>query len=555
MAMVEPDPTAKPESSATSSPGWWLLAALALAVGLGLRMALAVSLGDDVAEWEADLWIPVLDGWIWGPVHRVRAPGAGWVFAEVAAFVGRDSLLLLRAACVALATGAFVVALGSALVIARHTRAGLRQPGLAAAWACGVWAASPNLVLASVHPAPETVVGAAGCLALGALAARTGRWRAPAWLALVVGLSALAVAGGVVAASAIALGVLVYLLPVPRASAALPLLLAALLAAGAWWWAARGPDASRRWQIESAPVHSLADLLDAPLGAARHDALDADERTARLLDLVGSSFREASTLELLRALSRRVVVDLLGPDRFRDAPLPGLPLALLDDFLRGGMLLFAAATLALLARGAPSSWPRGGLVAALLALGLLSAATATGPGALAGFDLIVLCAASAGVAGSGRDGGRARRLGFAVGGLMLASLGASAWWSGQTSSDFLRHRDQESGQGRQLVQALLQDSPAAHLRAASLMLDAETRLLRQPDGALRHAELGSRALPDDEAAIGTMIQALVERQDFEAAEGLAETLLDDRGRPSPRGGLLRTWVAEQRRIHREQGGR
>jgi hypothetical protein len=527
-------------------------------VGLGLRTALAFS-RTTVAEWEADGFVLGWEGRPWDSWNRMRPPLLPWALHGGVDSFGLESVLQVRLLCVAVSLLCLLAAWDLVLALALWSRAPARQAGLALCWLTACWALFPTLIVTASTPTPEALVGGALCLFAAAVLrfrAHPGavRW---AWLVLTAAL-ALGL-GGVLVAVALALALLAYLSPVPRLRLSLPVLLAAGLAGGAIWFLQRGPDESRAWLPDSGPAYALAALADLPLGLDDTEPVDPDRRARRVWSRVADELDSRRGLDLAGAVTHRLLVDRLSPRRFEAvSALPVLPIGLLDVFLRGGLVLFASATLALCRRSQASAAPRAAAVVGLLTLGIALVAAGIGPVSLATFDWLVLGLGVAGLLGADPRRPAPRRVAFAIGGLMLAALGLWAMASGRAPSTWTRQLSHMQSQGRTLVETLADGGPrsvAGHVAAAHLMMDPAAPFQRLPEAAQRHASAALQLAPFDDVAMRMLIEAEVENMRLVNAEELARTLVDEEGMPSLDQKVLLAWVQHKRRQWRSEGGK
>jgi hypothetical protein len=536
------------------------------ALGLGLRVAHAVSLGPRVSEWEADGFLSVWEGHPWGAINRLRPPGTELLLGWLGGRFGLGDRLQVRLAMVALSLVGLGCAVLAAVALARRSKLE-RTSGLrAASWVALVWAVHPTLVAAAVTPVPESLLGTGLCLLLAGLALQ-GRAKAWGWLLAAVGASLSLLLGGLAVAVALAVGVLVYLIPVPP--------LGRTLAVGAWlamavlagWFVQRGPDAARPWLPDTGWAHSMATLVDTPVPPPNDVPADADLRERQMLSNLGEGVEASGVGHLAAGLLRRLVFDLLGPGRFEGpvaaAAAPGAddgdapPIAVtavgwFDVFLRGGLLLFGLTVVALLAPGASSSWPRVGAVAGAVVLLLALVGGALGPLALAPLDLALLAVAGAGVAGSDPRQRRTRRLAFVVGGGLLCTLLLTAGLRNQPLTLWLRDLGHAQAEGRLLVDLTEPPGPRQaqdHMRVAWLELQAPTPLLRQPEAAFDNAMAALEEAPEADLALEAYVRASVELGRYEEAAQVAETMPARIGSTGRKALLLLDWVQnEQRRV-------
>ena len=549
--------------------GGWGLVLVGLVVGLVLRWAAARRLGAEALEWDADGFVTWFEGWSWGAWNRSRPPGSqalwGWLgqasglrdVAQIHRWLG-----LLSGLSSWVAAAVVVGSLSARLPGGRRSLArGLR-------WMTWLWALLPTLVCVAPHPVPEAISGTAACLLLAALAfaaAPRTRW-APtllAWTGVAVAAAAWLCVGGLIAALTLLVSLLAYLLPVPRLGVAAPPVLALGLAGAAFWFAQRGPEATRPWLPDTGPAWSLAKLGDLPLRLDATPVVDPDLRVGRLYVDSLHLLADRGVTDTVARVGRRLAIDGLNPRRFEelrpDGPFetqdathpPGvLALGLLDGFLRGGAFLFACAALALWPRSRSSSFPRAAVAAGLLLLALLGPTLGAGPWSLAPFDLLLAALAGAAACAADPAASALRRRAFALNGLVFLLVPVAVWWRAWPVSDWNRHLVNELGQGRLVVSQLAAAGPRTPWEQHSLarfLMDPGAPFQRFPEAALSHAEQAVAGLPTDEGFLGTLASALVENLRFDEAEGVALSLRDDDGLPTPRGRVLIQFVGEQRR--------
>ncbi len=540
--------TATPSSSRW--PVAWLL--VWLVVGVVLRTGLARAGQDTFREWEADGFVRA-----WEPAdgNLLRPAGFGWLLALLGHIAGRGAALGLRLACLGVSLLSLMAGWVLVLMMARSTRLAQWSVWKGCAWLTAIWAISPTLVESGVRPIPELALGGTLCLLLAAVSAWGERPSVLRWLALTLALTAALLLGGVVVGVAVVAATLVYLAPVPRLPAALSVLLAVVVA-GACAWQAQASANGGRWSPDSAPAWSLVALTEAPLALDASLPIDPPRREAFVL---AQALREASELGALRLgalFGRRLVADQIGPARLSGHGGAALSLAVLDAVLRGGALLFAVATLALVRRSQESSLPRAAIATGLLVFGLLAVGCATSPFALAPFDLLVAAVAAVGVAGSRPQGAGTRWLGFGLGGAMMASLVATAALTHQEPSGWSRRLVHETGQGQALVAVLRDAGPSdarGHQLAALLLSDPAAPFQRLPVAARQHAEASVALAPDDSQALLALVRAELENLDFDRARALAGTLLGDDGRLTPQARVALGGIAElERRLRAER---
>lgn len=547
----------------TSSLGlmrWLPLLLLALVIGIGLRVGMAWSTADHAVEWEADAFVRAWEALPLSGLNHVRPPLTGWVFHQLASRLALESILELRLAGVVVSVMALGCAMLMAIALSGQTQAARRSRGFGLAWMTGIWAVLPTLFFSAPRPTGETLLGGLLCL-LGAGVVAWGR-RATllTWISLALATGLALLAGGLVVALAVSVGLVVYLVPVPRVGIALPLVLALALGAGGALWLASG-DTESGWAslpLDAAPAYALAELTDTPIALDDRQPLDPQRRTIAAYRVAWDGARDAGVVGVATAFSRRLVLDQLSPRRFEPLGSPMLAIGLFDVFLRGGLLLFAAATLSLLRRRGESSFPRAGMALALLMLLFLLTSAATSPFGWAPIDLVLLAVAGAGVASADPDRPAIRWLAFGVGGVMLGALGLGAGLADQPLSRWSTDLTHEAQQGRKLVEWLEHGGPddaAGHLTAAALLMDPGAPFLRLPEAASRHTEAALELDPSSHAVLAAMVQSWVENLRLDEAEQLAGTMLDTSGELSADGRLLTSWVHEVKNRRLAAAGR
>ncbi|MHC4845921.1 MAG: hypothetical protein ACYTCU_07145 [Planctomycetota bacterium] len=534
------------------------LALLWLVLGLGLRAVLAWARTGGVAEWEADGFVLGWEGRAWDSWNRMRPPLHPWILHGGVEAFGLQSILQVRLLCVTVSLLGLLAAWDLVLALAHWSRAPARRVGLALCWLTGCWALFPTLIVSAVSPTPEVFIGGSLCLFLSAVLrfrARPGpvRW---AWMLATCAL-ALGV-GGLLVAVAVALALVVYLVPVPRLGVSLPLLLAAALAAASIWFVQRGPDASRPWLPDASPAYALASLSGVPLELDDTEPVDPDRRVRDVWSQVSSELASQRGLDMASAVTNRLLVDHLSPRRFEGiSALPVLPLGLLDVFLRGGLILFASATLALSRRSQDSAAPRAAAVVGLVTLGWAVVVAGVGPFGMATFDWLILAVGAGGLAGADPARPAPRWIAFTIGGLMMSALGLWAMGSGRTPSTWTRELTHMRSQGSVLVDALADGGPRTaigHVTAAHLMMDPAAPFQRLPAAAHRHATAALQLEPTSDVALRMVVEAEVENMRLVNAEELARTLVESDGLPTFENKVLIEWVQHKRRQWRSEGG-
>jgi len=552
-------------------PGVVLLLVVALLVGVGLRVGLAYRLPAPVSEWEADGFVTAWLGRPWSALNRERPPGSGWLVAALARQLPTASVLAVRW----LGVGLSLLGLWCAFACAASVAAvsGVRRPSAlrACAWMSLLWAVHPTLLMGSVSPTPGVVLGGLACLLLASLALLRSK---PGLLALgltTLCASAFVCTAGIGGAVALAVGVVVYVLPVPgllRCLTAL-VLLGCVFAAG--WWVQRGPDPGRPWLPDTTWARSFSALVRQVPPHPNDIPSHADLRARQTLALAQQALRETPPLEIATATLQRLGFELLGPRRFEpllDAVVAGsqdtpadstrrsllLGLDYFDLFVRGGLLLFLCAVIGMLARPSKGYWPRAACVVAGVAWLLVLVLGACDPFALAPLDLVLLALAGAGVAGTNPQRIWTRRLSFGLGGLLLCSLLASAGLGDRPLSSWLTTLDQPGQEGRLIVALLADGGPTTaedQLRAAELLARHTAPLQRLPEPALAFADAALVELvngPNADAAVEMLVRTQVENLLYADAAELAENYHVSRGRdPDKRSMMLLEWVQNEQR--------
>jgi len=374
------------------------------------------------------------------------------------------------------------------------------------------------------------------------------------------------VAGGVLAAAALVVGVLVYLVPVPAAGRSLSVLAGLALALGIGWSVQRGPDAERAWTPDTAWAYSWRAMLGGAQPHPNDIPSDIDQRADQAVQVAWDATVVTDPLEVARVWMRRLAFDLMGPRRFRPAAeAVGLPveedalsgarvIGVLDLFLRGGLLLFTFTVIGLLRRGAAtSSWPRAGVVVGAFVWLLLLAAGAVGPFATAPFDLVLLGVAGAGVVGGDPRKAWTRRLAFAVGGVLLVTLLWTAGWSDRPLDRWLLDVDDIQAESRIAVNLMQDGGPFTgddHYRVANTLSIWNVPLLRMPEVAEVQAAEAWKALAPTEAgdaACELLVRTLVECRQYVEAAQLAEGFRDASEPGDRRSELLLHWVQDEER--------
>jgi hypothetical protein len=541
---------------------------LALVLGIGLRAYHADSLGETVYEWEADGFVMALEGRGWDSINRVRPAGMGLTLDRLSSALGVTTLLEVRWVCVGLSILALMAALDLAVAASRVTGMTRRSIGRAMAWGTMAWAVHPTLVRSAVSPTPGVLLGGGLCLALAGLArCRGGSWVLGCVL-FCLGCSLAVVVGGSVVALALSLGLLVYLVPVPRLPAALAAMLAVGLALGAGAMAQRGPAGMQReWLPDTAPAHSLLALTETPAIYPSDVSFHAEERELESFHRALSAVAAAPPVDLAVSLAARLGKHLAGPRRLTPLLLTAIDeplgdewlsarrgLGLFDVLMRGGLLLFALAVLGLTRRKeVMSSWPRAGIVVAALVLLLVGAATAVGPLALAALDLVLLGAAAAGVAGADPARPWTRRLAFGVGGTLLCTLLITGGVDDTPIDPWLQNIGHNQREGEQLALLMQHGGPTSlidELRACHLLSRPQAPFLRRPRLAMAHALAATLIAPDSDDAVVALISSQAECGLYREAAMMAEsahTASPSGTEQSRRMELMLDWVVKEQR--------
>ena len=576
-APASPEGGGAPTPPVRAGPGTLALLILFLALGLGLRIGHAVEVGPLSASWEADGFALTFTGRPWSALNRERPPGFGMLSAALARQLPVVSVDDARLLAIGLSFASWMAAVLCAAVLAGVT--GLVRPSVlrAATWMAGVWAIHPTLVASSITPQPEVVLGGTACLLVAALAWVRARPHLLSVLAAVVAGGVFVTVGGVVAAAALVVGCVVYLLPVPAVGRALLVLvgLGAVLAAG--WFVQRGPDAERPWLPDVVWARSFTALADIEPPHPNNIPSHVDLRARQALLQAKRGLLEREPLWLLRSFGDRLLADGLGPHRFERAlTVLGLPeedvevdgsapdgpgrapyrlaLGFFDLFLRGGCFLFALAVLGMLKRGgAPSCWPRAGAVVAALLWLVLLVLGAAGPWALAPFDVLLLGVAGAGVASTDPRRVWTRRLAFGLGGLLLCSFLYTAGWADRRLSPCVAKAGERFDKGQQLVALLADGGPAPGdeaFRAADIMSSWYAPLLRLPEPGYHYAQQALEVFAGSDRTdpcIELLVRLQVESLRFAEAAQLAEDFHATKGRDDKRSMILLEWVFDEER--------
>jgi len=538
---------------------------LALAVGLGVRWLWIDQLEGPVAGWEADAFVRAAEGRpAWpldeaGPHNRMRPPLAAWLHHALGEAFALDATRARRLGAAGASLGALLCAFVLAVALGARTRAGLRSVATAAAAVTWAWALVPTLGALSVRPTNDLLLGSGVCLALAGLASMRGPLALLGWLLAALGVAVASLAGGVLALVALGAAALVDLvrLPAPRRALAVLALLAVGAAGGIV--AQRGPDPGPLVRLQGAPLHALADLV-----GVRPDPDDQilpayEAREARLLERTREATAALGARELGARLMRRAVLDAFAPRRF--AELVDVPVAasgLLDAFLRGGLLLYAAAMAGSLAPrrrakadAAVGPVPRAAVAVGLAVLALGGVATATHPFALGAVDLVLVGLAGAGMAGAGEEGRGVRRVAFGIGGVLLLAPAVAGLVTAHAPDPWLLRLGQDEARAARAV-ALLDEGPAdaaGHLELSAILQHDAMPFLRLPEPALAHALAASASGRLDMQTTRAIAFAYVETLDFDAALALAEETYALAGPDDKAARVLLEGVTYEKRLH------
>jgi len=564
------------EASSGSSLSSFVFLLLALAVGVVLRIGYAESPEVGVGEWEADGFVATWEGRSWGSLNRVRPPGLPFVLSQVGKVLPVKGLADVRLLSVGLSVLGLMAAWLCAGALAAVSGLKRRSMVRAAGWMTAVWAVQPTLLMSSISPTPELLTGLTACLLVACLAYGRSSPSGLSWLLTTLAAAAFLVCGGILAAVAVTLGVIVYLLPVPPAGRALVVLCALTVALATGWFVQRGPDGERPWAPDTAWAYSGRAMLGASGPHPNDIPTHADLRARQTIQTAFDAARDAGVGTIARLWGGRLVYQLLGARRLEPLALSAgrafesagdadasmeatsspavLGLGLFDLFLRGGLLLFALTVIGLVGRGgSASSWPRAGVVVGALVWLLMLAVGAHGPLAVAPFDLLLLGVAGAGVVGADPAKAWTRRLAFAVGGVLLATFLWTAGWRDAPLDRWITDVGHGSGEGRYLVSVLQDGGPSegqGQYSAAHFLSLWNTPLLRLPEPANRRAAEAWKQLISTEradAALELLVRTLVECQRYADAARLAADFHSSMGVGDTRSSLLLHWVQDEQR--------
>ncbi|MDG2148544.1 MAG: hypothetical protein P8N09_03360 [Planctomycetota bacterium] len=569
---------AKPGVPPSSSLPSLLFLLLALAVGLVLRVGYAESPEVGVGEWEADGFVATWEGRSWGALNRLRPPGLPLVLSQVGKVLPVEGLTDVRLLSVGFSVLGLMAAWLCAGALASISGLKRRSMVRAAGWMTALWAVQPTLLMASVSPTPELLTGITACLLVASLAyaRRSAGWLS--WLFASSSAAAFLVCGGILAAVALAVGVVVYLMPVPPVGRALAVLCGLALALGAGWFVQRGPDVERPWSPDGAWTYSGLAMLGTSGPHPNDIPTHADLRARQTFQTVAEAAQNTEAGTIARLWGGRLIGQLLGARRLEPLALAAgaelelagdtrasieatsspavLGLGAFDLFLRGGLLLFALTVIGLLGRGSStSSWPRAGVVVGTLVWLLMLAVGGIGPVAVAPFDLLLLGVAGAGVVGADPTKVWTRRLAFAVGGVLLGTFLWTAGWRDAPLDRWTTEVGHGNGEGRYLVSVLQDGGPTAtdgpgQFSAAHFLSLWNTPLLRMPEAANRHAAEAWKQLISTErgdAALELLVRTLVECHQYADAARLAADFHSSMGLDDTRSSLLLHWVQDEQR--------
>ncbi len=558
---------------------------LAIAVGLALRIGYASSAELPVGEWETDGFVTVWEGRPWGSLNRVRAPGLALLLTQLGEVLPVDSLRNVRLLAIGLSGLGFLAALLCAAALAAISGLSRRSMLRAASWMAWLWAVHPTLILSSVSPTPELITGSMACLMVAALAFARHRPGVLSSVLCALAGGAFVVAGGVLAAVALVVGVLVWLMPIPPFGRMLAGVTILVLALASGWAVQRGSDGERPWFPDTAWAYSWSAMVDHPGPHPNDIPTDADQRARLALSTAWDATTQSDGVWIGQTWLNRLAFQLMGPRRFEyvvqasglgqvdlealEQQEPGASaveassqalargrfgLGLFDVFLRGGLLLFALTVIGLVRKGAaPASWPRAGVVVGALTWLLLMAASAIGPAAMAPFDVLLLGVAGAGVAGADPKKAWTRRLAFAVGGVLLGTFLWTSGWRDEPLQPWLMSMEHRTAEGRSLTH-LLEDggpkTPDELFRAAHLMSVWNAPLLRLPEAAYERASESWKSVMSTETAdqaVELLVRTLVECRLYADAARLADDYHMSLGVSDKRSELLLHWVQGEQR--------
>lgn len=560
---------APPAEPRPPSPAGRLLGTLvALAVGVALRVGYAFELRSFALGWEADAFVRAWAGRPWDALNRIRPPGAAWLHHRVGELLGGGvDVLTLRLMAVGVSLAAWIACVELAATMSRSSRIARRSVLAATAFVTWIWALHPTIVAASVRPDHVVLLGGSLCVAVsGALKIHQERF-VLGWVQFAAGLAAAVLSGGIIVAIATTVGVVWSLLPVPRLPVAARVLSAVAVAFALGWLAQRGPttEPPRPWMPDTAGLHGAMALVEAPVVAFDPAEIDPDVREQERFEMFTLALRNTPSIETLRTLIDRWVRDLHGPARFEGLPASwpawaALVVALLEGLLRGGVLLFAVATLTATPLTSDSAWPRAGAVVAALLFGVLTTVTLTGPFDLAALDLVLVGVAGAGMAGIDPARPGARRTFFVVGGALACIFPLLAWHSDEPPSRWVLEGHARQGESSALVQqyGLVRepgdDAGLGALQAATMhLMHHRLPFVRLPEPALELAWRQHDRAPDDIEAINLLVRALLENRRIDEARDVAnDSVLMTRAQDG-RARMMQDLVEHVERMLRERG--
>lgn len=538
---------------------------LALVVGVAIRLAWADALEGPVAGWEADAFVRAAEGRpdslldAGGAWNRLRPPLPAWVHHPLGEALGLRTVPERRLGAIGVSLACLLCAFVLALSVGSRTRAGVRSvPGAAAAVGWG-WALLPTLGALSIRPGGDLLAGAGLCLLLAGIA----QWRGgtmPFGIVLAAAGAAIAVlAGGIVVLAALLLGTLVYLVPLPAPTRALGALLVAATAVAAAWYGSKGPTSDRPLRPDSGALHGLADLAGVRPAPEDQVLPSFDAREARLLARVRDAVDAMPAGELAGRYATRAFFDTFSARRFAElARVPPAATGLLDAFLRGGLLLYAAAVAGSLRRRQTagtepprSSFPRAAVALGLLTWLLLAIAGATHPFVLGPLDLVLVGLAGAGMAGAGEGGRGTRRVAFVVGGVLLVAPTVAGLVTERPLAPWLLTLGQDEARAARAVALLEREAldAEAHLELSATLQHDALPFLRLPEAALAHALAASTLAPLDLRVTRAIAFAYVEALDFDTALALAEETYALAGPDDKEARVLLDGVTYEKRLH------
>lgn len=533
-----------------------------MCAGVALRLMLAQRL-DSAAEWESDTCL-----WAWADADTralasgCRPAGLQSLWAVLGGVTSTPSLAALRVGAVGLSVAAWACAWWLALALLQWRGASPRAISRARLVLSVAWAASPTLLGAGPRFVPELISGGLLCLVAGAavrvrLEPSLGRW-----LGLCIASAVAVSVGGVGVAFALCVGLGVFLLCLPRFSVALTALAVFLVAAVGAVAFARAQDDSRPWRPDSGPAYAVAALVGAPVILDDRESGLPEVRSDAVWRQCGRTIAAQPVSETLMQLGGRAR-SLIAPDRFSETT-GGLRTAIgaVDALVTGALLLLGLLTLFRRAGSQSATGSRaltslaGGT--ALLAWSVASIAGATGPFALGGVLLVLLALATVELSTGDHP---PRRLRWQL--ALSVLLGSGLTWfalrppsGAPPPSQWLDDLTQIRGQGRRLTALLAAPEPLSavdHRQFAQLLIDPAAPFLRRPLLAREHAIAAVAEQPNDEETLMLLARTQVDCLEFDAAEDLAASLIDDLGQTSLNGRVLRDWVRSKEHRARLDG--